>query len=397
MKKRILALLLLLALTTALLPGCRKKVTTGEIGVEHDTEFGGTYIGLTIDQFNKLGFAFGDSVDIAFRGGKTLEDVPYYSGYYVPVGSLLLCGYPGYPHPVIARNFGNSSWEEFGMTEDSKVTVTLREKGKYLSSQEFYSLKYSDERKDFDSDVIFANFRELRGGNLRAGAVYRSASPIDNQHKRASYANALAEKYGIAFALNLSDTQEKYQKHVAGEDFSSQYYDGLYKDGKVMILEERVAVSELLSAVRDDLYETGKASILGMTANYRSTAFARTLAEGLAGMSENEGPCLIHCVEGKDRTGFVCALLLALADASPQEILDEYMITFDNYYKITKETKPEQYAAVEDNAKDFFYCMCDVESGTPLDQMDVKKGAEDYLRRGGLTDEEIAKIEAWLR
>ena len=53
-------------------------------------------------------------------------------------------------------------------------------------------------------------------------------------------------------------------------------------------------------------------------------------------MTEHSGPCLIHCVEGKDRTGFVCALMLALAGASAQEIIDDYMITYYNYYGITK-------------------------------------------------------------
>ena len=105
----ITAALLLSALS---LGGCGKeadKVTTGEIGVVRDEEFGNVYIDLTIDGFNALGFAFGDSVDIAFDNGKSYEDVPYYSGYYVPVGEMLACGYPGYPHVVTARPPGRSS------------------------------------------------------------------------------------------------------------------------------------------------------------------------------------------------------------------------------------------------------------------------------------------------
>jgi hypothetical protein len=68
---------------------------------------------------------------------------------------------------IIARNYGASTWEEFGMTEDSKLTFTLSEKGKYADIQELSALQYSDEREDFDADVIFANFREVRGGELR--------------------------------------------------------------------------------------------------------------------------------------------------------------------------------------------------------------------------------------
>ena len=167
MKKRIIAALIALVLILALCAGCgAKPVSTGKTGVVRDEEFGNVYIAPTIDEFNALGFAFGDSVDIKFDNGVVLRDIPYYSGYYVPVGELLLCGYPGYPHPVVARNYGDPTWEEFGMNEASKVTVTLNAKGKYAANQEFFALSYSDERSDFDSDIKFANFREVRGGGL---------------------------------------------------------------------------------------------------------------------------------------------------------------------------------------------------------------------------------------
>ena len=362
-----------LALSVLALGGCGKaeeKLTTGQIGVVKDEEFGNVYIELTIDEFNALGFAFGDSVDISFDNGKSYADVPYYSGYYVPVGEMLACGYPGYPHVVIARNYGASTWEEFGMTEDSKVTVTLNEKGKYIAVQELYALDYSDVRELYESDAVFANFREVQGGKLKKGGFYRSASPCDNQHKRASFANKFAEEYGVRFALNLSDNEEKYKAHTEAGDFVSEYYDSLYKEGNVLLL--------------------------AMNANYRSDAFAKTISDALVVMAEHEGPCLIHCVEGKDRTGFVCALLLALADASAQEIVDDYMITYQNYYGITKAGMPDKYEAVKGNVDDFLYCLCGAEKGTDINTLDLKKGGEDYLRRGGLTDEQIAKIEAYI-
>ena len=57
------------------------------------------------------------------------------------------------------------------------------------------------------------------------------------------------------------------------------------------------------------------------------------------------------------------------------------MITYDNYYKVTKEKDPEKYEAILGNVYDFLYCLC---------------GAENYLRRGGLSDAQIEKIEAYL-
>lgn len=101
------------------------------------------------------------------------------------------------------------------MTDSSKVTVTLNEKGKYIDIQELYALSYLDERSDFDLDMKFANFRAVKGGNLKDNLLYRSASPCDNQHNRASFANKFTEQYGIKFVLNLSDNEEKYKGYIA--------------------------------------------------------------------------------------------------------------------------------------------------------------------------------------
>ncbi len=49
------------------------------------------------------------------------------------------------------------------------------------------------------------------------------------------------------------------------------------------------------------------------------------------------------------------------------------------------------------NVLDFLYCICEEEKTTPLSSLNIKEGAENYLRRGGLTDDEIARIEAGIR
>ena len=351
--------------------GCRgEAVSTGTIGVIREAEFGNTYIDKTIDAFHALGFAFGDSVNLSFDNGTVLEDVPYYSGYYTQIGGLLLCGYPGYPHVLLARNYGDSTWAEYGVTADTTVTVTLHEKGKYRKTQELFSLLYSDARSDFCSDAVFANFREMRGGKLKAKTLFRSASPCDNQHGRAAFADRLTKEAGVRFVLDLSDTREKYFSYTEKADFDSPYYDALFRAGLVLPL--------------------------ALNANYRTDVFAKTISAAFAAMAAQDGPCLIHCMEGKDRTGFVCALALALAGATAQEIIDDYMITYENYYGLTKESNPERYEAVKGFANEFLYCLCGAERGTPTDTLNLQSGAEAYLRRGGLNDLQIAAVEAYL-
>lgn len=65
-----------------------------------------------------------------------------------------------------------------------------------------------------------------------------------------------------------------------------------------------------------DLNMNGNVILLALSANYRSEGFAQTLCSALYEMTKYEGPVLIHCVEGKDRTGFVCTLLSALANST---------------------------------------------------------------------------------
>lgn len=40
--------------------------------------------------------------------------------------------------------------------------------------------------------------------------------------------------------------------------------------------------------------------------------------------------------------------------------------------------------------------LCGAEKGTALESLDLRAGAENYLRRGGLSDAQIEKIEAYL-
>ena len=174
MARRFVAALVAALIFVTVLGGCVKNekpkdtVTTGPIGVIKDEDFGDVFFDITIDRFNALGFDFGDSVNVSFDNGRELKDIPYYSGYYVPVGETLVLGYPGYPHVAVSINYGAATWEEFGMKDDTKVTVTLNEKGKYKATEEFCALDYSDDRASFASDEMFANFREMKGGNIAA-------------------------------------------------------------------------------------------------------------------------------------------------------------------------------------------------------------------------------------
>ena len=121
------------------------------------------------------------------------------------------------------------------------------------------------------------------------------------------------------------------------------------------------------------------------------------MSRALLEMSGKEGPYLIHCMEGKDRTGFVCSLILALAGADREEIREDYMVTYANYYGITKEKTPEKYDAVLTFVDDFLYFVTDPNKEMVTAALSLEEGARDYLRYGGLTEEEIEQVERFVR
>lgn len=68
--------------------------------------------------------------------------------------------------------------------------------------------------------------------------------------------------------------------------------------------------------------------------NYRRmpTSFARDLRALFQHLSEKpERAVLVHCAAGKDRTGFVCSMLLSALGVSREEILADYLQTNQRY------------------------------------------------------------------
>ena len=94
------------------------------------------------------------------------------------------------------------------------------------------------------------------------------------------------------------------------------------------------------------LYEQGRVIPAKLDMNIESGDFKERLAGALTAMSEYEGPYLIHCMEGKDRTGIALILLEMLSGASLDELEEDFMLTYENYYGITQETEPEKYQII---------------------------------------------------
>ena len=334
------------------------------VPVSEDTQFGSVLMEMSPDEFEESGFQYGDSCNVAFSNGYTMEDLPYYSGYYAKVNSPLVVGYPMSSNVCIAFCWGDSMWERTGCQPGDTVTVTLAESGRYADVQDNMDLFYDDDRSDYPDDETFCNFREVRGGNLRPETLYRGATGVDNVFGRASYVDSLLEKHGIRCVLNLADDPEEAKAHMDEPDFNSPYYKKLYDEGNVIAV--------------------------GLSAAYRQQEFMEKLAGGFRQMLDKEGPFYIHCTEGKDRAGFVCLLLGALAGSGKEELEADYMKTYDNYFGVSAETDPARYETVKDlYFEDMYAWLCSVGQSMDMSIADPQTGARAYLRNGGMTKEEI--------
>jgi protein tyrosine/serine phosphatase len=364
MSKKIIGCVLSLLL---MLTGCTNHSNVSLDGkIYKDAKFDCADLTLNEEDLEKAGFEFGDSIDVEFSNGYSMPDVPYYNGYYVKTGEPVIVAYPNDDYVLIANNNADF-WSIAGFENDMSVTLTLNEKGKYSDTYKALGQSYSTKRKEYSSDEVFANFRSLKDGNLKEHLIYRGASPVDNSRNRASYANKLIESVGVQCEIDLADSKEDMENYFSLDTFDSEYAKKLYE-------EENTIVLSMNSDIDSDIYMDG-------------------LKNAVEFMLSHSGPYYIHCMEGKDRTGFVCLVFEALAGANYNEMRKDYMTTYLNYYGISKSKTPEKYKAVVSlYFNGFLEDITGIRDDDQLKQMSYVDSAKDYLLDCGLTETEIEQF-----
>ncbi len=364
--KRISAVCLPL-LALSMFSCAKESASLKDCAISEDPKFGAANLAISIESFNNLGFTLGDSCSVSFSNGYSLKDVPYFNGYYVKNGSPVIVAYPSSSYISITLN-NVGIWNTAALADTDTVNITLNEKGKYLATQEALSQTYSLTPSDYSSNEEFANFRALQGGKIKKDCLFRGASPFDNSRNRAPYVDALLSESKIKTIVDLADSESDIEGYLADEEFNSPYAKGLYENGQVVLLS--------------------------MGSGYSTPAYQKKVAEGARFMIKKEAPYYIHCMEGKDRTGFVCTLLEALCGASYTQMRDDYMLTYKNYYKISPELTPEKYEAIVSLYFDsFMECLLKSEDTGSYKDASYVEAAEKYLEEGGLSKEEISSLK----
>lgn len=347
------------------------SVTTG---ITEHPDFKDVVANITKDEFMKKGFEYRDSLDVAFSNGKIYRDVPLVSSLSMRDGTIVVyttIDAFAANRLMITRIDNDSLYQESGVKAGDTVTISLNSSGKYLNSQKLNTMVYSKDRSDpqYSSDEQFGNFRAMSGGNLKENLFYRGASSIDNALHRAPIVNTLMKKAGIKAEINLADAPEHIATMQAAEDHDAPYFDTLYESGRVIPL--------------------------GLGLNYHSSDFSSKLAGAFVNLTSMDGPFYVHCLEGKERAGFVSMIIEALAGATYAEIEADFMKSYDNYYNLTKTSDSDLYNQIKDiKLDDKIRVLSHLGENADVSNVNLQSMAVEYLKDGGMTD---AQIDAFIK
>ena len=264
-KNPILRTLAFAMILIVLLTGCATRtqavqetvITEVTSSVKEIQKYGNLVLTIEKKDLDAMGAEYGDVFTVSFQDTEVYA--PYCTNYSdVDLGSIVLRN--DGETLILAINMGDFAttysiaekvsnpdktykwiFEEGKTMEDISLLLTLTGKGEYRDEWLIHQLSRTDNREDYSSDAAFANFREIKGGKIGEGALFRSSSPINNEIGRAKYADALVKENGIRTVMNLADSEESILSYMEKEDFASPYYASLFENGDVIALNMGVS------------------------------------------------------------------------------------------------------------------------------------------------------------
>lgn len=353
-----------------------EEETSFEAGIAQIDKFGNVTLTISPDSMKELGYEPGDVVSVKIADyeadmplGTAFSDVDSFSpvclfindhdnGLVVKLainsGSMaetagIATRYEIDEDPGYAWNFND---------ESVSVFISLKEKGGYLEEYLARSLgsSISTDREDYPDldDRQFANFRAVNAGNIGTDALFRSSSPVDPYLKRNEIADEAALESQIRTVLNVAGNEIEMKGHPG---FLSTYYSQC----------NIIAIN--------------------LSMDLTSDKFKGDLVQGYRFFVNHPGPYLIHCSEGKDRTGYVTAIPECLMGVSAKEIVDDHMLTFVYLYRV--EPDSDRYRMISStNIEAALSRLFNIES-VFQEGVDLSGCAESFLLEAGMSEEEI--------
>lgn len=306
----------------------------------------------------QIDLEYGDSVDIYFSGGYAFKALPYYPDFYGKKDSAILTDHFD---DICVAGIGCGLNLVAGIKPGETATITLEQKGRYRAEFEAYNIRDAKYKADGQTDEAFCNAREVTAGNIRPGRLYRGSSPFDQDFGRVGLMGSYIVAHDIRAVLDLADTPEK------------------------------LAASEGLPDHTAAMLAQGRAIACPIGVDYMEPEAMRFIGEGLVRLMQLEGPWLIHCSLGRDRTGVICAVLEALCGATYDEIVQDYMVSYDWLHGIDMNPESLQYRLfklrIDELTAEIF--GTEVEA---LPGIDLRQAASDYLMQCGMTEDQIDRL-----
>ena len=344
---------------------------------EDSLEFTGEVIGLSSYNQPKLDLSAQEIFDSGLKFGSEFTIITVNDTY---TGAIMLESYLGILMFDIFVNVEDDGLVSIGCVgmlinadEGSEVKLVHTGESQRYKNTPDYNVQYSNDVHDFPSEEVFANFYEVTGGNIAPGVLYRSFSSLSDPAKQARvpYVNQLADEYGIKYLVALSFSDASVQSAISKY---SGYCIDLCKDGKYV------------------------APNMGYLYFQQKEKTIQTLES----IIDNDGPYLVHCNVGRDRTGFVILLLQALCGCSPEEMMECEARAFCNLYNIEPGSK-EYFVIINGTYDRNMYLIANYDeidnilnmdwSKIDVSKVDTQKAAyqycTDYL---GLSSEQIETL-----
>jgi protein-tyrosine phosphatase len=137
---------------------------------------------------------------------------------------------------------------------------------------------------------------------------------------------------------------------------------------------------------------------LEMTTGVGATAISGVLRL-LAQVDPEMCPAVFHCSAGKDRTGVVAAVLLSTLGVSDDLIAADYhrtAVAMERLVEWVRRMHPDAVDSMADQPAVFLACPTEAMAGF-LTAIDERHGSmRDFVRSIGVTDDEVASLQARL-
>jgi protein tyrosine/serine phosphatase len=202
-------------------------------------------------------------------------------------------------------------------------------------------------------------------GNIPGGLLYRGSYPIFSMDpKRDKAYDKLVSEAKIECVINLADNESGLETTAN----SVPWYRELLKKNNIIGLNIHF--------------------LFDFENKIENAIFKKKLKQGFVFLIKHNGPYLIHCNAGIDRTGFVVAIIAGLLGAGIDEVLYDYLLS---YGKVFADSKTELNI---DTGKVILQQLNTIINGRITDENNFQSNIEKYfLKEIGLSRKELKLLK----